>query len=421
MRRGTAPQPDEAHTLADKELLSAIQECKKFVEGWRKEGDLIELARLIKNRLSFILHEISDEKHVYTVFEVLNSRGMEVAWLDRLKSILMGLAFSIESANREELIDELARIWSEIYAIIGRRQGLDTEALRFAATLYSSDMQNRPQSRPLGERDAVDLLRSSAESPAQIQDIAHWLLDVTKACNKVMSNPRRNPVTRIAQVRLMAVAIRLGEFNDEDRKSLLDCWERVSFRIYGLHGKDARTRVGDCCKLSWEVLGSKLSPDDIRKRIRQIGERYPIEEAIHGLRGNDCYSDWRDELRYFLFRYEEHLAEERGLNVNNIHWEHIWAKNASQSIEHIRPQSDVKTPEDIKHTLGNLMLLPPQINSQLQDTQPQNKIESYRGTGFYHADEVVEMLEASPSWSKKTCKRRERRLLEWAAREWGED
>lgn len=76
MRTGTAPGPSEAKTIADRELLSAIQECKKFAENWQKSGALIDLVALIKNRLSFILHEVSDEKLVYTVFEVLNSRGI---------------------------------------------------------------------------------------------------------------------------------------------------------------------------------------------------------------------------------------------------------------------------------------------------------------------------------------------------------
>ena len=243
MRYGTAPRLAEANTLADKELLSSIQECKKFVEDWREEDPLIDLVALIKYRLSFIFHEISDEKIVYTVFEVLNSRGMEVAWLDRLKSILMGLAFSIEEENRDRLIHELHDIWIKIYATIGLRQGLNTEVLRFAATLYSQDRPNRP----LGEREAVDSLRSMATDARQIRNIAQRLLKVTKACHKVMSNPRRNAVTRIAQARLLAVAIHLGEFNNEDRKSLLDCWERVSFRIYGLYNRDARTGAGGYC------------------------------------------------------------------------------------------------------------------------------------------------------------------------------
>ncbi|WP_282434004.1 hypothetical protein [Desulfosporosinus lacus] len=34
-----------------------------------------------------------DESTVYTVFEVLNSRGLEVDWIDKCKSMLMGIDF----------------------------------------------------------------------------------------------------------------------------------------------------------------------------------------------------------------------------------------------------------------------------------------------------------------------------------------
>ena len=148
MRSGAAPDPATAKTLADRHLLTAIQDCRSFVQAWSADGrHLLDLAALIKNRLTFILHEIADEKTVYAVFEVLNSRGIAVSWLDRLKSILMGEAFNLEEdVTRTTLIDDLHRIWGHIYSILGLRQGLSTEALRFAATLH---LPTRP-SKPLG-------------------------------------------------------------------------------------------------------------------------------------------------------------------------------------------------------------------------------------------------------------------------------
>lgn len=148
LRKGTAPSPDTAKTLADRDLLSAIAECRRFVDDWVEKGDsLLDLAALIKNKLTFILHEISEEKTVYTVFEVLNSRGIEVAWLDRLKSVLMGKAFLLEEEEtRKRLIGELHTLWRDIYSIIGLRQGLNTEALRFAATLHACKRLSKPLS-----------------------------------------------------------------------------------------------------------------------------------------------------------------------------------------------------------------------------------------------------------------------------------
>lgn len=200
MRSGVGPDPSTAKTLADRNLLMAIQECKNFVQGWLAEDrNLLDLAALIKNRLTFILHEIADEKTVYTVFEVLNSRGIEVSWLDRLKSILMGEAFNLqEDVTRSTLIDDLHRIWGDIYNILGLRQGLSPEALRFAATLH---LPTKP-SKPLGEPDSVDELRRVATDAKSIRKVAEWLLKITQACDAVKSDVRQDAVTQITQARL---------------------------------------------------------------------------------------------------------------------------------------------------------------------------------------------------------------------------
>ena len=242
IRDGSVPDVESAKTMADRELLAAIRDCTVFVEEWiQNKKVLVDLYACIKNRLSFILHEISDERLVYTVFEVLNSRGIEVAWLDRLKSILMGKAFELEDAKHEELIGDLHNIWRDIYGQIGLHQGLSTEALRFAATLYQSDLPHRA----LSERDSVDKLRSVSHDAATIRKVAHWLLRVTKACDSVISNRRQNAVTRISQARLLAVAIHLrNDIGENDRKALLSRWEKVSFRIYGMCGYDATNTSG---------------------------------------------------------------------------------------------------------------------------------------------------------------------------------
>ena len=409
---GTTARPHSGETTADRELLMAIEDCQNFVEKWiEKKRNLLALYACIKNRLSFILHEISDEKLVYTVFEVLNSRGMEISWLDRLKSMLMGKAFELKKVNRDRLIGELHTIWRDIYAQIGLHQGLSTEALRFAATLYQSEMPHRP----LSERDAVAELRSKAVDSASIRRVAQWLLRVTKACDKVISNPRQNAVTQILQARLLAVAIHLRQNTDEsDSQELLARWERVSFRIYGMNGYDARTQVGDYVRLAWRIRNKKIPVEEIHSEIKLIGEKYPIAAAVNALRNANCYEEWQDELRYLMFRYEEYLAKKEGNNFENEQWEKIWAVSPSKSIEHIIPQS--KASDDVKHALGNLMILPPNLNSKLQDKQPRQKFEAYRKTGLLTAIEVA----STNKWTKKAVRAREESLLEWARHEWAD-
>ena len=93
-----------------------MKECENFVRVWQDESRSLEdLIAHLYNRLTFIYHEINDEGLVYTVFEVLNSRGLPVSWFDRLKSMLMAIVFeSKEAENRSEIIDEVHSLWSGI-------------------------------------------------------------------------------------------------------------------------------------------------------------------------------------------------------------------------------------------------------------------------------------------------------------------
>ena len=173
IRDGTVINPNEATTSADRELLLAIKECEEFITEWQEAGHRLEdLVSHLKNRLSFIFHQIDKEEIVYTVFEVLNSRGLDVSWLDRLKSMLMAVIFDSQNPNRDELIDEVHKVWSDIYHTIGLRLGLSTESLRFAATLSTRDCPNRP----LGQEDAArHLLEQSASGARDVIKTSKWI------------------------------------------------------------------------------------------------------------------------------------------------------------------------------------------------------------------------------------------------------
>lgn len=417
LRKGKFTAPATAKTVADREILSAIEDCNQFLGRWQKKGnDLLALGSLLKNRLYFLLHEIEDEKTVYTVFEVLNSRGLSVSWLDRLKSILMGIAFELPKTDNASLIKELHAKWRDIYAVIGLRQGLSTEALRFAATLRTSSAT----SRPLGEEGAVSALRDRAMNSATgIREVSSWLLDVTKAADSVVSNHRVNAVTRISQARLLAVAIHLrDDISAKDKEKLLGHWERVTFRIYGMMCKDARTRVGDYIRLAWKVVNEKLAVADIQRAIVAIGKDFHIDDAVEELRESNCYEGWETELRYFMFKYEEYLSKKKGMIFSKDQWEKIWMASPSDSIEHIFAKS--KAPDKQRHRLGNLVLLTPYLNSKLSDKPAKDKADAYMKTGVLVAGRVAEMIKAKGRWSKAEIDVWEDELVTWAKKEWAD-
>ena len=412
LNNGTSEPSGSAKTIADRELLKAIEECEEFAREWQQRGRLNDLVILLRNRLEFIFHETPDEALVYTVFEVLNSRGLPVSWVDRLKSMLMATVFETASGNQDTLLKGVHSLWSDIYRCVGLRQGLSNEALRFAATLRDTSRPNRP----LSPQVSVSTLHGQATGPAEVRDTTTYLKSVIEAVDGLHEDHRRNAVTRIGQARLLATAIHLQQnLTEGEKEQVLRLWESVSFRIYGMFRKDARTAVGDYVRLSWRIANENLSYADIVRGISRIGRDYPAAEAAKSLSGKDFYPDRTEETRYFLARYEEFLAKKAGQKFDNEQWNRIWTASAADSIEHILPQSSGD--EDHIHRIGNLVLLPPKLNSQLRDKAPGQKGDAYRNTGLLQAQEVAPQLQ---NWNRAAIERREKALLDWAVQEWSD-
>ena len=441
LRSDKSPDPDDAETGSDRALLEAIQKCNKQVQEWREKGGLADLVTLVRNRLYFILLEIEDEQIVYTTFETLNSRGLEVSWLDRLKSKLMGKAYELrETRVHTELIKNLQTKWSDIYRTIAKQShirkianqsNIDAECLQFAATLYY-----QKRSELLSEEKSVETLVERASDGRGIEDVADWVFLVTKAyCKAVALGQVQEAVMRISPARLLAIAIHLRDFKHGELNALLEHWQKITFRIYGLKDLDARRHKGPyihlACRVCRNKSGTELTPDQIHKELDVIGSHVTINDAIRELRDRaDCFTNWRDDLRFFMYRREEYLVrkkqKERRSGVRHKerdnNWSAIWAAKSSRSIEHIFPQKTA--PNDFKHRLGNLMLLPPEVNSGLQVTPPMDKRQAYRDTGLLIADEVAGLLDGlkaeGKEWGEEAVEKRGEDLLRWAETEWGD-
>jgi hypothetical protein len=185
----------------------------------------------------------------------------------------MGIAFEHGSGNKTEIIAELHGIWEGIYITIGLRQGLSTEALRFAATLRSTGQR----SKALGEEDAVEsLAKQCGTDPAKTVATSRWVLRVAQEVENFLAVTHRSrAVTSIQHARLLAVAIGLSKFTEEEKRTLYATWEKISFRVFGLCHKDARTQVGEYVRLAWDCVNTQRSPMKIKRLRRLDRQRSP--------------------------------------------------------------------------------------------------------------------------------------------------
>ena len=147
-----------------------------------------------------------------------------------------------------------------------------------------------------------------------------------------------------------------------------------------------------------------------------LGVDYEIDDVVDGRDWDECYNGWTEELRYLLFRYDEHLAKEAGEQINSAQWNKIWMIDASKSIEHIAPQSSEKR---YIHHLGNLTMLPPGVNSSLKDKAPAKKADKYVECGLKETATVGKAIQGRSGWTEQDVHQRAERLQEFIRQEWG--
>ena len=233
LKNGQKPEPNSIETIADKNISQAIDDCEEFVNA---HPNVIELLALVKNHLYFIFQLLKDEGAVYTIFEVLNIRGLDVDWLDKCKSLLMGLLYEYVSSPESndlfsQYLNELHGYWSDIYKEIGLQNIPGHEIIRIAATLKKEESG---AGRLLSAEDALEFFKNDCIKLSgndliinKIIENTIWLKEITACLSRLYADKRRNAVTHITEARLLAVAIMLRKgLSEEERDRLLEQWER---------------------------------------------------------------------------------------------------------------------------------------------------------------------------------------------------
>jgi hypothetical protein len=427
LSKGEIPKRTTAKTFTDRNMIDAFTESESFIKKWRTKNNLLTLLQIIKNRLGFIFYVLKDAGSVYRVFEVLNSRGLVVDWLDKVKSSLMGIIYDKYHSHASKThIEHLHKTWISIYSKIGLADIAGHEIVRFSATLLNDDSGNKP----LSAEESLDYFLTICNNDIEnVFNIVDFISKVTERLKDIYSDRRLKAVTDISQARLLAVAIKLSRLDDAQKNHLLLEWEKISFRIFGLFRKDSRTAVGDYVRLAKYIIRKDVKYSTSLVMLEDIGKKFPASKISEQLLEKNCYEGWEEEARYFFFRYEEYLAKNSKSVINEEAWSQIWAQSPLKSIEHIYP----KTPqanwnawkgklgksknviEKNKHRLGNLMLLTPNINSSCGTLKFEKKKEIYKRQLLRMKDDIIKKKD----WNIKTIIARERKLIAWAKDTWG--
>jgi hypothetical protein len=308
------------------------------------------------------------------------------------------------------------------------------EVLRVFSTLRYGPSKGKPQPA----EEALENIRRECTTKDKPRQISEGLLDMTRKLVALERNIFLGPVSEVLHARILAVALESADhLSERERAKLLDQWERVTFRIFGLFDKDARVKVGDYIRLASEIhnrIKGSSRYSEIMQALRDLGEEYPIAEAVsEGLGNKNTYGDDPDRCRYILWKYEENLARQSGAGatIDEQVRADIWSKRATDTIEHIYPQNPeaggawegkmrrknrgrAAHADENVNRIGNLVLLPFVLNQEARRRGFDQKKEIYMRHNLRQLQEVTRLKD----WNLKQIESRERRIMTWAEMEW---
>ena len=430
-------------------------------EGSDSEEWLRDLHRKITNQLHFNLYEVERAGDVGIIFEVMNDRGKQLTDLEKVKNYLLYCASTLDVSHqaRDELAETINTVWGEVLRQL-MAAGLGSAAsenqlLRSDWFIrYDPRRQNWDGSKSI--RGRFDLREKSRHVNllGELHDYVRGLRDsCVTYCDALApdrdgafsgftgSDETKDEVAlwnrKLLRIRLTAtflpllMAVRQRWPTDLDRYlEIVRLCEVFAFRTYRIAGYYVNYRQPAMYRLANDVMKGLRFEETVGQLIQMFSATYAqqmFDEFTNPEHLQSRY-DWTG-LRYFLYEYEQHLAEKLG-GSPKVNWAQVSSGN---TVEHILPQSIDDRPywqerfepavhEKYKHDLGNLALTAdnPSLGNK---SFPDKKGQEDFATPCYANSLLLEERELTKwdDWKPKSIDERREVLLKWAKERWNFD
>ncbi len=430
-------------------------------DGPDREEWLRDLHRKVTNQLHFNLYEVERAGDVGIIFEVMNDRGKQLTDLEKVKNYLLYCASTLDVSHqaRDELAETINTVWGDVLrqlmaADLGSAAS-ENQLLRSDWFIrYDPRRQNWEGSKSIRRRFDLRDRSRHIQLLGELHDYVRGLRDSCVAyCDAL--NPNRDGAfsgftgtdetkddvalwnRKLLRIRLTATFLPLLMAVRQRWPAKLDKYleivrlcEVLAFRTYRIAGYYVNFRQPAMFRLAYSVMRGLNFEDAVERLTQMFSTTYAqqmFDEFTNPEHLQSRY-DWTG-LRYFLYEYEQHLAEERSRRPR-VNWTQVSGGN---TVEHILPQSIAGIPywkdrfepavhEEYKHDLGNLTLT--EDNSSLGNKPfPDKRGKEDLVSSCYANSLLLEERELTKwdDWTPESIDERRAELLEWAKERWGFD
>ncbi len=402
-----------SHTRLENALRLAMAHVETVAHQTHEPAQiLLDWVEYIRDKAKVIVVEVNDEGAAYTIFEVLNDRGLDLSVSDLLKNFVFRVA--------EDKVEEAQEHWTTMVAVLEASGAEEKDLRTFIRHVWAS------QYGLTREKDLYDRIRTTITSKQKAVDFAKDLSDQA-AVYAALDNPSDEfwkpygvavreaiealDLLKAIQIRPLVLAI-LQHFDEGEVKQalpMLVCWT-VRFLIVGRVGSGTLEN-----RYSEGAKGVSAGTIKTAKALHAASTRFltsddEFEQAFGAARVSAHYLG-----RYYLRVLEKAASSGTGELVVNPSEEAV-------TLEHVMPKTREPhwkniTEEQHKAYLkrvGNLSLLDKNLNQYAGNLSFSEKKKAFAKSKITLTQEIA----SESSWDGKAIDARQQRLAKLAVQAW---
>ncbi len=452
----------DEENLYTRNLYEAKKTIRGFFEAKNLKFDLLTYLNAIEEKLQFNEYVVNDSSDIGVVFETMNNRGIDLSNLEIVKNRLLYLTSKLPENEESKgeirtLTNEINNSWSHIL----KNLTLPSKVLNEDSFLsnhwiiYSGwTKSGQEKIEILEETFTIDQM---VEAPLKMKDrirsyikslaatSLHWryinypeedkaFSDVEDTAIKSELKLYFTKLNRLSNSTVRPLLIAFFPLMKSKPDVLLELCklaEIFSFRLFSMNRRRSDTGKNDIyrnCKWLHESCTEEKSIKYALFLFAWYIDEYgdidrfelEVEELFRSPRKSGHYS-WAG-LTYLLFEYEEAQRKKESPKLD-----YSFANLRATSIEHILPQTPSNpywktvlkgcNGEQVKrltHSLGNLLLISVNKNSELRNREFNFKKDSYFNGSFSE----IQVAKSFSDWNEETILDREKKLLSFLDKHW---
>lgn len=389
---------------------------KKVEEKFKnKNGEEMTdfLTGYVAENLMFIQIIVKNEINAYTVFETLNSRGVELTTTDLLKNFLFSFVAKSDIESDIDL-DRVKEQWKNIIDVVGLKEFPDflRYFLNSKYKLVSKRELFKKTKNLIKDSDGVFKLLDDLEKSAELY-IAFG------NPNDDFWNDKKKERKYISELKLFKVKLAKSvllsayeKFNQQEFEKLLRVCSVISFRYNKMGGLNPKVMEVEYNKVAIKIFNNEIkTAKEVFESIKNA--LYISDENFQNTFSTKVISTNADKklIRYILIGIENKLSNtDLNYEDDSSTIEHILPENSSIEWEEYFNQEDQ---DKYVYRLGNYTLLKDFDNRKAGNDLFEHKREIYLNSNYKISNEIK-----SEEWTQDALRNRQKKMAKIACSVW---